>query len=68
MEVTLKHPARSTNAKAPYPALRATPEVTEPPPSILKDADWGIKESEEAKDEDAFCVPWYLPWPTHKKS
>ncbi len=56
------------NAKAPHPASRATPEVTEPLPSILKDADRSIKELEEVKDEDAFCVPWYLSRPAREKS
>ena len=61
MAATLKHSVKSTNAKASHTTSRATSGVTEPPPIALKDADWGIKESEEAKDEDAFCVPWYLP-------
>ena len=68
MATTLKHSVKSTNAKAPHSASRSTPEMTEPPPSTLKDADQSIKELAEVKDEDAFCVPWYLPWPAREKS
>ena len=68
MASTLKHPVKSIHVKAPHPAPEATSEVSEPPPSTLKDAAPSTKKSEEVADENAFCVPWYLPWPAREKS
>ena len=61
MRERLKRAVKSANGKGPHPESRTTSEVTAPPPVITKDADRNAKEAEEAKDENAFCVPWYLP-------
>ena len=60
MTETLKRIVKSANGKGSHPESRTTSEVTAPPPSSLKDAERSVKEPEETKDEDAFCVPWYL--------
>ena len=52
---------KSAKGKGSHPESRRTSEVTAPPPSSLKGAERSVKEPEERKDKDAFCVPWYLP-------
>ena len=52
---------KSANGKGSHPESRTTSEVTAPPPSSLKGVERSVKEPEETKDGNIFCVPWYLP-------
>ena len=61
MEKRLKRVVKPANGKGFRPEPRTTSEVAAPPPLPAKDTDRSKKEMEETKDENAFCVPWYLP-------
>ncbi len=60
MTETLKRIVKSGNGKKSHPESRTISEVTAPLPVRLKGVERSVKEPTETKDEDAFCVPWYL--------
>ena len=61
MAEPLKRIVKSANGKGYHSESSTTSEVAVLPPLTTTDAGQSVRDSEETKDEDAFCVPWYLP-------